>query len=565
MQQINAILTYGFFHNSEIMLEKNISRLIGFDRNATLKFFIMLNLAIEETRLSRSSHTFISKFIRMLPIGYQKRASSFISSHYLSTAPVVTEILVDLLNLTASQNTLEEPGSSFAAKAFDTILIYNEHRYSELGVGKRSDSIELIWEMLIIQGLNAENASAYHRSGISKQLAFISFMKEFLKEDYPTFEEGLLQQTGFSSIYDYPFIFTNLILTYQKAILEDSPLIVVPPDHALYNIFHDIDVVTQWKPENDKISLASLTAMPFIKLADGVLYLTGISNFGLITEKCWNYYLFTKKLLPQSLKISNFSDLQALWGKQYIERYLMLGLLKSIQKSGIRVIGSDDNNLPDATIIVNERDVFLFEIKSSSLVNRVTIEKSVEQFKDFIDQNFVIGKKGAPQLNRIIKLLAQKNGSDYKITQNLKKIRIFPILVFTENHLIKNGVNEYVIRNAPLLGDEITHKFQKIAPLTMIHYDFFIENLSELKTNRNLLKKTIESYHSNVSKLKKKYQRFNSTKNYYDSLISFDDFAANGKQLLYTASHTTILEEMNNVFDFRKNAAYTKSKIDELS
>lgn len=554
MQQINAILTYSFFHNSPALPKKGVSRIGSFDRNAVIKFFVMFNIAIEETKRTRKTHAFINNFIGALPSGYKQNAFSFIKSHYLSTGPVVTEILADLLNFGEPADTEIANDNSFAFNAFDTILIYNEDRYSELGVGKRDDSIELIWEMLIAQGLNAENASSYHRSGISKQLAFISFIKEFLKEDYTLFETALLKETGFKSIYDYPLIFTNLVLTYQEAIEKDGPLIVVPPDHDLYQILHDIDVVTYADRQDGQKSLASLTTKPFIKLSDGLLYLTGISNFGLITENCWNFYLFTKKLLPESLRVSRYSDLQSLWGKEYIERYLVLGLLQSLQKSGIRVIGSDDAIFTDVTMIVNERDVYLFEVKSSSLVNTVTIEKHVEQFKDFIDKNFVAGKKGASQLNRIITLLAEKSQSDYKIQQPLKKLRIFPVLVFTENHLVKNGVNEYINLNAPKLSEQVTQQFQKIAPFTTIHYDFFIENLSELKRDRNLLKTTIENYHKKVATLKTRYKKFNSTKNYYDTLISFDDYAADGKQGLYMDNHTNILEEMNKVFDFRKDA-----------
>ncbi|KLT64437.1 hypothetical protein [Pedobacter sp. BMA] len=554
MQQINPILTFSFFHNSLVLPKKEVSSIGSFDRNAVIKFFVMLNVAVEETKRTRKTHAFVNNFIDALPSGYKQNALSFIKSHYLSTGPVVTEILVDLLNLDEPENTQIANDNSFALHAFDTILIYNEDRYSEVGVGKRDDSIELIWEMLIAQGLNAENASSYHRSGISKQLAFISFLKEFLKGSYPLFETALLKETGFKSIYDYPLIFTNLVLTYQEAIEKDSPLVVVPPDHYLYQILHVIDVVTYADNREEQKSLATVTTKPFIKLSDGLLYLTGISNFGLITEKCWNFYLFTKKLLPESLKVSRYSDLQSLWGKHYIERYLILGMLQSLQKSGIRVIGSDDGIFTDVTMIVNERDVYLFEIKSSSLVNTVTIEKSVEQFKYFIDKNFVAEKKGASQLNRIITLLAEKSQSDYKIQQPVKKLRIFPVLVYTENHLVKNGVNEYINLNAPKLSEEIAQQFQKIAPFTTIHYDFFIENLSELKRDRNLLKTTIENYHRKVATSKTKYKKFNSTKNYYDTLISFDDYAADGKQGLYMESHTNILEEMNKVFDFRKDA-----------
>ncbi|MFN0256781.1 hypothetical protein [Pedobacter ureilyticus] len=515
----------------------------------------MLNIAVEETKLSGATHPFIVKFINTLPINYQQIVLPRISTFYLSTAPVITEILADLLtnDLPSEIQSVEFEGI-FAVTAFNAVLVYNEHRYSELGLGIKKNSIELIWKMLLSQGINAEHPAAYPRTGIAKQLAFIGFLKDLLNEEFEDFEARLLKVTGFSSIYDYPLTFINLIVTKERAISENNLLIVVPKDHVYYDIFHQIDVVTWLQTSNNnRVYLEDMTVKPFIKLADDSLYLSGISNFGLITEKVFNFYLFKQNLLPQSLRISRFSDLQGLWGR-YIEKYLIFNLLKSMEKKGVRVIPSEDLNLPDATMIINERDVFLFEIKSSSLNKNVTIEKSVEQFKDFIDTNFVTDKKGIPQLNRMIRILCDTDGSHCNLNGQLKKLRIFPILVYAENHLNKYGVNEYAIQNAPKLDIDITEKFQKVAPVTMIHYDFFIENLRVLKGRRNILKENIEAYHHQISRLKKKYKKTNSTRDYFNTLISFDDFCAIRGSLLYSENHKTILDEMKNVFAFDKHA-----------
>jgi len=62
------------------------------------------------------------------------------------------------------------------------------------------------------------------------------------------------------------------------------------------------------------------------------------------------------------------------------------------------VIETEDKNLADITAILNEKDIFFIEIKSSALHYKVIAEREVELFKKFIDDNFASQKKGATQL-----------------------------------------------------------------------------------------------------------------------------------------------------------------------
>jgi hypothetical protein len=555
MAQIEAVLTYTFFHNNIELPSCNVSILKRFSKNAVLKFFISLNLAIQETNDSGITHLFIKNILQMLPDSYREKAKGFVQRHRFSSKPVIDEILVDIINSKEFGN--DGLDKLFVISAFDIVLIYNEYRYSPLGLGIKSDSLELIWKMHIYQGLNAEKQHAYARTGTVKQLTFIGFLKNHLN-DYITFEQKLLRYTGLRSLYDNTLIFTSLIVSYQKAIKTDVPNVHIPPDHDLYKILHDIDVVIDYNSEI--VDISSITTKPFIKLIDKSLYLTGTSNFSLITDKSWFYYLFKNNIFPKSLKINSYGDVQSYIGKKYVEEYLMKNLLGSIKKVGVRHLYDEKENLPDVSIILNERDVFLFEIKSSSLVKNVTIEKSVDQFKVFIDKNFVKGKKGVPQLNRYIKHLAENSCSDYNLTTDLNKLRIFPIIIYTEPHLNANGVNEYIIKNSPQIDNEIKSKFQKVEPITMVHYDFFIENLREFRLDRNLLKNCIQNYHHKLRMLKKKYTKSQNVEDYYKSLMSFSSFAGQQNNL-YNESHVSILDEMDKIFNFRKDAANAGSII----
>src|SRR5690606_35143834 len=107
-------------------------------------------------------------------------------------------------------------------------------------------------------------------------------------------------------------------------------------------------------------------------------------NFAFLTEKAWMYSLFSSGAISALRpEISGLNNYLSFIGKEYYEKYLLNVLLGSLESPGIRVLTSDDKHLPDLSIIVNEKDVFLIEVKSASINYRSVDDKKVHEFKDF--------------------------------------------------------------------------------------------------------------------------------------------------------------------------------------
>ena len=552
-QQQNTILIYTLFYRTNELPSKNLDLLKGLNRDNVLRFLIAMRTAVARHKGPSIKQLFIQRFIKNLPANTQKRVLTFLTqenyAYFLTVPLIIMQLITEVLSQAPEQEIQERNVESYFALAMlDVIMIYNDHHFKVLNIGKRTDSHELIWQMMLMQEINGDNAASFVRSGIIKQVIFLEFLKSELGTKYRSFEAAVSVALGAASIAAYPMLFVALQLVQDRQSTAPVPLVPITKQDEVYDIIHNAGLVLD-TTQQLKIDQGGILMHPFLKLSDGVMYLVGTLDFGLITDKGWIFYLYNQgKLSTFFPKISSLNALYSFIGLNYTEKYLMGKVFKSMHRTGFRVLLSDDQQTPDVTIISNETDVFVIEIKSVSLNYKVWQNQELDKFKQHLDSEYVKEKKGVIQLHKCISHLCNEPDSLFGIRTSLNKINLFPIIVYTEPHLNIVGVNDYVIEHSPAIPTDLVTSFNFISPVTMIHYDFFIENLAIIQKQKGLLKEAVLHYHRSMKKRRQNHEKVNSTVNYLKAMAPFDDFIA-GYRGFYQADKVAIAKELNKIFN----------------
>lgn len=543
---IGPAMIYTQFYDT--LPEKNVERLSRWNKQQVLQLLISVKLALQH--ISRNaSHELINKLVVALP----KRTPKYgpIDLRNITNKTVMLQIIRDVLTLQANDHTA---GGQLTDSCFediiDTIMIYNEYQFTHTGIAKDSKSISHaeIWKVGLMQDMNAENAVTYNRLGGIKQVLYMQFLKEEFGTDYTTFEKGVVEHTGLASMQETALLFINIELMYQKAIKNPMPFVVIGPHDPHFSLLEKLELVIDGSKGAVDVALDQFFASPFLKLNDGNLYLLGTTDFDLITTKSWDYYLHKHNLFKQVIpELGEIGDLKGRWGKKYIESYLCFGILKSLEKAGLRVLPSDDKHLPDVTLIVNERDIFMIEVKSSAMHHKVMSERNLASLQDFVDKNFATGTKGVAQLYRNIAHLAGNAEGTYQIKTSVHNLRIYPIIIYTETHLTKHAVNDYVNTASQPLAAHVRSAFQSVAPVTMIPLDFLLENIGLLQKDRQLLRKLVTGYHHHVTKMKTAFQKKHYVPDYLEAMQSFENWCV-GISGTYREDHMKIFDMLRRIF-----------------
>lgn len=547
---INPLITFDDFYQKKPPSSNCISELTKEEIEQALILLFGLN-SIDNVSLT---HPYIVTIFRNLSSEQKITLSRYFakgSTYLLYSHRSINNLITNLLNaIQKASSDKSKVNTPIVQILFDLILLHNGSQHRESGVGHAEDSHRTIWELLLMQDINGYNNASYSRTGILKQLIFNKFLKSELDNEFINLEKDWFNKTGLNSLLDYIRFFVDLKLQNEKTNKSSAPVLTFLSSNPSYNLIHSLELLIDTS-KNMPIETSILVMKPFIKLSGEEIYLNGTHDFSLITNKGLEYFLQKNELLSKYLPaITDIKSLLAYLGKEYIENYLLKNLFNSIVKKGIRVVPTDDKKLPDITLIINEKDVYLFEIKSSSLNYRVMCKENIEDLITFLEDNFIGKKKGVTQLIKNVETLALEKEALYNIRTPLKNLILYPIIIYTEPHLSKHGINDYINLNAPKIAEGTSSAFKHIMPTTLIHYDFFIDNYLQLNSDRTFLKTLIRGYHQEIKKNKKRYIKINSTNQYLNSIISFDDFVAL-KRLAYTTPRNIIFDQVSTIFQLK--------------
>ncbi|WP_173003138.1 hypothetical protein [Chitinophaga sp. SYP-B3965] len=528
-----------------------VALLEKWNRDYVLRLLISLKLATQHSSTTEA-HELITKLLNFLPNDKPSKYGP-VDRSILTNKTVILKIICDLLAIPANKNIDTDLGNAFYQDVLVTILIYNEHQFQNTGIGKVKQNLAHadIWKIGFMQNLNAENEGTYRRIGGIKQLLYLQFLKSEFGDAYEEFEKGVVEYTGFPSMQDIILLFVNLVVEYDRVVKRSVPLVVIGPTDNSYSLLHKLELVVDASSGSIRAEVPQLVTAPFLKLMDNKIYLLGTSDFDLITTKSWDFYLVKNKLFQKVLpKVGDIHALKGEWGKKYYESFLGLKILKSLEKNGIRVLESDDKNLPDATIIVNEKDVYVIEMKSNAMDHKVTSAQDISGFRRFIDDKFATGSKGVPQLNRNIEFLSKNADTAYGLKKPTKKLRVFPVIIYTEPHLTKQAVNDYINTVAPTISAELANCFHSVEKVTLIPMDFFLDNIGLLQKDRHVLRNLIRKYHLFVSRTKDSYAKTNRHFDYFAAMVSFESWSV-GKDGMYREDQMVVFDTLRKIFELK--------------
>ncbi len=466
----------------------------------------------------------------------------------ISEPLVIDKILVELFRFhttKSSDRDLDELG--FEDAFLDLLLYFNDLQYETNITSLNTSTLESIWAMSLAQISTGFDNINYARTAQIKHLIFLSFLRLHFGENHQAIEKSFASKTGLSSFHEMAFTLSRFYLTTETG--EARKLLLPNMPAKFCKVLEQLSLIVDYKDLPDpSFTIGKLAGLPYYK-SYGKVHVINRNNFAFALEKSWPYFLHQNSNLKDYIPgKGRFSDFQSILGKNYVEDYFLNTILSSLSKSGFRWLRPTETYMPDGCYIINESNVILFEIKSSSLHFNIIAEQSLEGLKTFFKDNFAAGKKGAPQLLNAIKHLSTSAKSTYDIKTPLKKLTIYPVIIYTDINLTMMGLNTYVDNHfRTILGDE-GKKYKQIMPLTMVHADFFTENLTMLTKNRSLLKDALDHYIKYRRKKANIYAKTKSAADFLSGQYQFDRYIQGYKDL-YFVPQIDIFRHLAKLFD----------------
>lgn len=551
--QYHPVLTYSIYYGDKPVPERNLDLLSGIDRDTIIKLLCRIKMTFSRERHRDPNIPFMNWYIGLLPDGHSARLRTFLygknAAHFVAVPLTINQVLVDLMNEDKAEKHEDYDHPAYISLAvLETLMIYNDHHFRSVVNSRREDNHDLLWELCLMQDLNGKNQASFVRTGMIKQAIFLGFIKQQLADKYDEFANTLSAKLGIPELVSVALLYVNLQLSQDIRLAEKDPLMAISPDDQAYPVIERLNLVCEGQQNVPRHSVGNLMMKPFIRLSNNYLSFTGTHDFSLISEAGWAHFLQKEgtlvNLLPNLKKDSQFFS----WIGTYVEKFLLATVFKTFHQTGMRVICSDDLKTPDITLILNETDVFIIEIKSLSLHFKSWESQDLPAFKKYLTDSFISEKKGAIQLNKCLQHLANDPKGLFGLHMPLRKLKIYPVIVYTESHVSTVAVNDFIIKNAPAVPEELAKQFGGIHPLTMIECDFFLENSKVLREKKRLIKDAILHYHKTVKLRKKQYQKVNSTLNFSKAMETFDNIVI-GFEGLYQQDHMVIADEVKMMFD----------------
>jgi len=423
----------------------------------------------------------------------------------------------------------------FGKDLFQAILAYNEHFYDQdLSMANFAD--------LFITNIQQQyylRRETYLKLNTLLKFAFIS---KFLSEDEQL--KGAAQEYCTALAIGTVWKLASFILHMFKVIHAGDQ----QSRHILDRNGAQWPVLEQFVMSKADLAGASLSLhkqlipKPFYELEDGRLILLDYNYFTYGLDQGIFYSLYNKSSLREGRIFKNYNEYKAYLGLKYFEEYYIGRFIHKIfSKRSHHVLHTEKYQ---DYIVSASNQVFVFELKMAEFNANGLDQSSFEDFKTFIDQNFLTFKqtgqkaKGLGQLLRQIGHLAREQELlDLLSIKKRNRLQIYPIIVYAEANLDMNGVNEYVNETWAEKTAVYAGTFSAIRPVTMINGSLFMTYYYLLRKDPGQFAQWLNDYFKSVNHLKKRYHNEKDPFDFLECNRSFaghmrrkipkDDFDAN--------------------------------------
>jgi hypothetical protein len=391
----------------------------------------------------------------------------------------------------------------FGGDLFKAILAYNEHFY------------ELSVDLETFEGLftiNIQQQSYLRRESFLKLslLLKFAFISKFISEDQllkgPALEYCRALEIG--TVWGLASFLMHLFRVILYGDRSDR--------HVLDSRGAKWPVMEQFVLHKEDLAGGNLSLhkqvipKPLYEIADGQLVLLDYNYFTYGLDQGLLFSIYNKTSLRGSDLFKSFNAFKAYVGLNYFEQYFIGGFIKNIfSKWNHRIVATEKYQ---DYIVKAGNHVFVFEIKMTDFNANGLDKSSFNEFKTFIDENFLSFKKGGSKpkgLGQIVRQIGHL-ANDQELAHllgvaNCKKLTIYPIIVYSDANLDMNGVNEYVNQAWSEQMTAYTGAFQAIRPSVMINGTFFMTYYYLLRKDPAVFAQWLNDYLKSVANLKKRY------------------------------------------------------------
>lgn len=441
--------------------------------------------------------------------------------------------------------------AEFQDNLFDSILTANEIFYNDKN-SYEVGSFEHFWEITLRQQNYVRDIEAMLKAGTVKMLFFQNFVKKHFKDSDQFFQEfcerlQIVNFLGYSSFfYD---ILDRVFDTYKN---KKEIVFRIKETEETKKIINSFSITASDLKEQKKFKTLHGELIPKpIYLARDEYPLILDYNFLIwliSTALPYNFYYLTS--LKENKIIKDFNTFKGILGKYFYEEHLSLRVLSSIFSHAICVPGNKIDDVTDL-LIIQDADIFLFEVKSASVNHKILENIDISEFKNFLAKEFLSSKttqgknKGVFQISSCINEISKGSINVEKgVLREGHKYSIYPIIIFIDPVLEIQGVNSYCNKYFSEKVDSMRVFFRHIYPLTMININHFLLTYELYKQRPKLLKQNIKEYHQNNAKKNKSYKKTGVPLFALSAAISFDHFMR-GKENDENKNISGVLEDFD--------------------
>ncbi len=455
-------------------------------------------------------------------------------SHFFSPQAISKLIGICLSNYRAEYPDEEADESNLQNDLWDNILLANQIYYDQLTDSDDICSYSGIWKLGMMQQFYIRRFIVLHYIGNVEVLLFYKFIRREIPNG-SRFIGEFIQNLGLSDFFQYAKIVMKILKQSMDQFKEDENAkwslelneqqqkIIEPFSYRRSNL----------PANNDEFTIHKhIMTHPIYFILDEHPVILDFNFLSYIAELSLTYNFHKHTSIREEKRWKTFGDFKGWLGKKYYEEFVSELLLKGMFKEPEFILWNDKEGSPIDFMIVNDRDIYLIEVKSSDLPRIVLEEIDENGFKDFLDKNFASSKEnglrnfGVCQIAKALDDIANSNKYDSLLTYPTKKRkhRIYPIIIHTEKAIDIAGVNSYLQDVFENEAKNITEKFDKIHPVTLISISTLIEKMAVIKENPHILKEWIRSYWRRCSSNKKSFKRSGDPNQFYNSCNTFGDF-----------------------------------------
>jgi hypothetical protein len=435
----------------------------------------------------------------------------------------------------------------FARNLFKTITVFNQLYFSRFN-GDEFGSFKGLFKMESMQ-------QGHLRTNVPLKLITLmkfAFISKFMA-DHPALKEysvAYFTKMGLGN----PWLFGKFFLE----VLTNATAGINSGKHILNVDGLPLQLIREFAIDRDSfagkkgLSLnMDIVPKPFYFI-DGDALILDYSFFQYAIEQGF-FFSFYQNSLKGTKAFKNYNSFQSYIGLRYFEKFLVEKYLHAIfYRKDQQVISSE--KYQDFIVKASPTDIFIFEVKMTSLHVKTLEDMDFDKFREFLYNNFLAeratdGKsKGIHQLVKQVGHLGNEDGALLASLglKSAKKLNIYPVIICSDINVNISGVNDYLNQAfAPLIA-EWRPTFQSIRPLTMMHVDVLVEYFGTLKKNKSALAGLVSSYFKNVDGLERLYKNDGFLQDYFLSKRSFSAYlyAKNLKGLLQET-----VDEMGRSFD----------------